>query len=294
RNIFYPLEARQNGNEGTVVLSFVVEKDGSISNPKILRDIGGGCGVEALRIVQLMIDGELKWVPGKTKGKPVRTLFNLPVRFKLTEAPPFAIIGIDTIWTTFDEPLSFEGGDEALSKFLSEQMDYPASGNDSCLIGVVDLQLMIDRQSNVRILNITDYNDLGFEFWNEAVEVATSSSGKWKPAVYQGNKVPSAYEVSMSFVPETAACKAKVEQYSKAVQLVNEGSDLFDKGEKDAGIAKMSEGIALFPRDANFLAARGQAYMEMNKFPEACADLSLVKALASVDWYDSLLPVICR
>ncbi|MBK7872033.1 MAG: energy transducer TonB [Saprospiraceae bacterium] len=294
RNIFYPLEARQNGNEGTVVLSFVVEKDGGISNPKILRDIGGGCGVEALRIVQLMIDGELKWVPGKIKGKPVRTLFNLPVRFKLTEAPPFALIGRDTVWTTFDEPLSFEGGDEALTKFLGEQMDYPASGNDSCLIGVVDLQLLIDRQANVRILNITDYNDLGFEFWNEAVEVATSSSGKWKPAVYQGNKVPSAYEVSMSFVPESAGCKAKVEEYSKAVLLVNEGSDLFNKGEKDAGIAKMSEGIALFPRDANFLAVRGQAYMEMNKFPEACADLSLVKSLASVDWYDSLLPVICR
>jgi Gram-negative bacterial TonB protein C-terminal len=43
-NISYPLEARQNGNEGMVVLTFVVEKDGTIHNPTILKDIGGGCG----------------------------------------------------------------------------------------------------------------------------------------------------------------------------------------------------------------------------------------------------------
>lgn len=294
RNIFYPLEARQNGNEGTVVLSFVVEKDGLLSNPKILKDIGGGCGVEALRIIQLMIDQEVQWVPGKIKGQAVRTMFNLPVKFKLTEAPAYAIVGRDTVWTTFDTPLEYEGGTEALTSQLNSQLDYPAVGNDSCLIGVIDLQLMIDRQANVRILNLTDYNDLGFKFWNEAVEVATATSGKWKPAVYQGSRVPAAYDLSLTFVPEVESCKARVQAYAKAATLVNEGSDLFEKGEEDAGIAKMNEAIALFPRDANFLSVRGQAYLKQNKFPEACADLTLVKSLASVDWFDSLLPVICR
>jgi len=62
-----------------VVVSFVVEKDGSVTDPKILRDLGGGCGKEALRIVQAMP----KWVPGKQRNQPVRVQFNLPVRFKL-------------------------------------------------------------------------------------------------------------------------------------------------------------------------------------------------------------------
>ncbi len=78
-NIQYPAIARENGVSGLVVLSFVVEKDGSISNINILRDIGAGCGDEASRVVSLMP----KWNPGKQRGRPVRVQFTLPVRFKL-------------------------------------------------------------------------------------------------------------------------------------------------------------------------------------------------------------------
>ncbi len=75
----YPEIARQNEIEGTVYIKFVIEKDGSITNAVILRDIGGGCGEEALRVVNSMP----KWTPGKQRGRPVRVQFNLPVKFKL-------------------------------------------------------------------------------------------------------------------------------------------------------------------------------------------------------------------
>lgn len=78
-NIKYPAIARENGVEGMVVVSFVVEKDGSITGATVLRDIGAGCGQEALRVVNQMP----KWEPGKQRGRPVRVQFNLPVRFKL-------------------------------------------------------------------------------------------------------------------------------------------------------------------------------------------------------------------
>ncbi len=78
-NIKYPAIARENGVEGMVVIKFVVEKDGSISAPEIVRDIGAGCGAEALRVVKLMP----KWEPGKQRGRAVRVQFNLPVKFKL-------------------------------------------------------------------------------------------------------------------------------------------------------------------------------------------------------------------
>ena len=78
-NIKYPQVAKENGITGRVFLTFVVEKDGSIANPKVLRDIGGGCGQEALRVVKNMP----KWSPGKQRGKPVRVQFNLPVVFDL-------------------------------------------------------------------------------------------------------------------------------------------------------------------------------------------------------------------
>ena len=78
-NIKYPQLARDNGITGKVYVTFVVERDGSIANPKILRDIGGGCGAEALRVVKSMP----KWTPGKQRGKAVRVQFNLPVNFNL-------------------------------------------------------------------------------------------------------------------------------------------------------------------------------------------------------------------
>ena len=78
-NIVYPQKAKDNGIEGKVFVSFVIEKDGSISNIKVLRDIGGGCGAEVVRVVKLMP----KWKPGMQRGKAVRVQYNLPVQFTI-------------------------------------------------------------------------------------------------------------------------------------------------------------------------------------------------------------------
>ncbi|MCR5445055.1 MAG: energy transducer TonB [Bacteroidales bacterium] len=78
-NIKYPQLARDNNITGKVYVTFVVERDGSIANPRILKDIGGGCGAEAIRVVKSMP----KWTPGKQRGKAVRVQFNLPVSFNL-------------------------------------------------------------------------------------------------------------------------------------------------------------------------------------------------------------------
>lgn len=83
KNIKYPAIARENGVEGTAVITFVVEKDGTVSDARVVRDIGAQCGQEALRVVNLMNSQSIKWTPGKQRGRPVRVQFNLPVRFKL-------------------------------------------------------------------------------------------------------------------------------------------------------------------------------------------------------------------
>lgn len=75
----YPQAARDNGVQGIVYVSFVVEPDGSVSNVAILRGIGGGCDEEAVRVVSQMP----AWKPGKQRNRPVRVSFTLPVRFTL-------------------------------------------------------------------------------------------------------------------------------------------------------------------------------------------------------------------
>ena len=83
KNIKYPAIARENGVEGTTVIRFVVDKDGSILDPEVVRDIGAGCGEEALRVVKMMNSMPQKWNPGKQRGRPVKVMFNLPVKFRL-------------------------------------------------------------------------------------------------------------------------------------------------------------------------------------------------------------------
>ena len=83
KNIKYPAIARENGVEGTVVVTFVVEKDGTVTDARVVRDIGAGTGEEALRVVELMNKEGIRWTPGKQRGRAVRVQFNLPVRFRL-------------------------------------------------------------------------------------------------------------------------------------------------------------------------------------------------------------------
>ena len=78
-NIKYPALARENNIQGNCAIAFVVGKDGSVSDIQILKDIGGGCGKEAIRVVNSMP----KWSPGEANGHPVKVKFTLPVRFRL-------------------------------------------------------------------------------------------------------------------------------------------------------------------------------------------------------------------
>ena len=78
-NIQYPQMARESGIQGRVFVTFVVEKDGNVTDVRVLRGIGGGCDEEAIRVIKNMP----RWDPGKQRGKPVRVQFNMPIMFKL-------------------------------------------------------------------------------------------------------------------------------------------------------------------------------------------------------------------
>ncbi len=79
KNVRYPNFAKENGISGTVYVTFVVNPDGTISNPQVLRGIGGGCDEEALRVLRMMP----LWEPGTLRGKPVSVQLNTVVKFFL-------------------------------------------------------------------------------------------------------------------------------------------------------------------------------------------------------------------
>lgn len=81
KNLKYPTAAQRANIQGKVFLSFIVEKDGSITDIETMKGIGFGCDEEAMRVVKLMP----KWIAGKQNGRNVRVKFTIPVFFRLDD-----------------------------------------------------------------------------------------------------------------------------------------------------------------------------------------------------------------
>jgi tetratricopeptide (TPR) repeat protein len=239
-------------------------------------------------------DAKMAWIPGMRDHKPVRTQYTLPVKFKLREPLDFQMVGLDTVYVITDDSLSFRGGNEALAAYLAENLNYPKAYKDSCLIGDMDIKVLVQADGFVKVLDVNDYGKLGSDFQFEAIQTATSTFGQWTSATRKGRKVPSAYDFFVVFKPTEAHCQSRVTEYEQANLLVEEGSNLFNGGDTEAGIQKFSEAIDLFPKNASYLYLRGQAYMNTDRNDEACADFIRVKAILPIGIVNQLLPILCK
>jgi TonB family protein len=169
RNIRYPTEALENSIEGTVVLQFVVDADGSISAIKTMRDLVGGCTEEAIRVVKSMP----KWNAGMKDGNAVPTWVNLPVTFKLATSPTTISnsssstnVGVDTKNVTIDKTKDFQTISAKNSYIIS-------SSQDTLLMSV----MKIGRQYNKSTIqyNTIDLHNY-FNFWSKPVSSISNSS----------------------------------------------------------------------------------------------------------------------
>lgn len=82
KNVKYPVLAMENGIQGKVYIQFVIEKDGAITDVKVIRGVDASLDKEAVRVVKSMP----KWKPGKQRGKPVRVSYTLPINFQLSNS----------------------------------------------------------------------------------------------------------------------------------------------------------------------------------------------------------------
>jgi len=81
KSIRYPAVARENGTQGRVIVSFVCERDGSLTDIHVARGIGDGCDEEAVRVIR----ASPRWKPGIQNGRPVRVAYSVPISFTLSE-----------------------------------------------------------------------------------------------------------------------------------------------------------------------------------------------------------------
>ena len=294
-NIRYPEEARQKDIQGTVVVSFVVEVNGRISNIKVIRDIGGGCGAEALRVLEAVDEAGLRWQPGfKAERKPVRVRQTLPLRFKLQTALPYYISKKgDTIYTSLDKEAQFRGGIDSLVAFVKRELKYPKSQRDSCKTGIIEMALVVRNDGMVELDNQINFSSIGLDFEWESLQLANKTKGYWTPALYDGKPVNTIVPLRAVFTSKAPRCKTANANFEKAVLLGEEAANLLDQSKPEEAIVKLNEALKLHPNNTEFLYYRGTAYLNLNKRTEACTDYNLVKKMLGVTWFESIRKLMC-
>lgn len=196
-NIKYPENAKQNGVQGTVIVNFIIEKDGSIGDSKIVRGIDNECDEEALRVVKSMP----AWTPGYQRGKAVRVSFNLPIRFKLDEkktAKNITRITVidDSVFTVVEDMPEYPGGFEAMSAFLAENIKYPEQAKKDKINGRVFVSFVVEKSGEVS--NVKLLRGIGGGCDEEALRVV-SNMPNWKPGTQKGKAVRVQYNLPIKF-----------------------------------------------------------------------------------------------
>lgn len=294
QNIRYPEAARANNTEGTVVVTFVVEPTGRMAYYKILKDIGDGCGEEALRVLKALDTLGLRWQPAQRDGKSVRLRQSLPLRFKLREALPYYVAEEgDTIYTVYEAGPAFQGGIDSLVAFVFNRLSYPASHVDSCKTGVIEMSLLIYDDGSVEVDNQIDFNNLGPDFQWEALRLINRTEGLWTSAQYGGNPVTTTLPLRVLFKSNKPACAAANERFDRATLLADEGVSLLEQDKPEAAIQKWTEALALLPNNAEWLYYRGTALLNLNRRDEACQDYNLIKKMLGVTWFEQIRRLVC-
>lgn len=163
-NIQYPVEAQKKGIQGRVVCNFVVEKDGSLSNFKVVRGVDPLLDAEAVRVLSAMP----KWKPGTQRGKAVRVRYTVPVFFRLQENDEAKTAAVETNqieegrvqkYFKADKAPEFPGGEQAFFQFLSERIRYPVKAQENHIQGSVVVSYTIDKTGKVTEVSVKSNAD---------------------------------------------------------------------------------------------------------------------------------------
>lgn len=226
-NMRYPVIAQENGIQGRVVCGFVIKKDGSIGDVKVLRGADPSLDAEVVRIIESMP----KWKPGTQRGEAVDVRAIFPAVFRLqgdtpqdellTEAERQELFGkhddpknLPDGIMTFDEvvvigygtqqpigqesaeaPL-FPGGEEALMKYLSDNIKYPVIASENGIQGLVSAVYNIDTKGKVTFVRFAKSVDPSLD---KEVKRVIENMPDWTPGKINGEVTSTTSEANFVF-----------------------------------------------------------------------------------------------
>lgn len=205
QNLVYPNNAVKRRLEGKVFIGFIVEKDGALTNIKILRGVSPEIDAEAGRV----ISSSPKWLPGLQNEKPVRVQYVVPITFKL---PPDAILSQQLlrdslkdlssdhkIFSAVDQAPSFPDDMGKFYKFLQNNVRYPADAAMKNVQGKVFLTFVVEKDGSLTDIRVL--RGIGSGCDEEAVRVLKLSP-KWNPGMQNNRPVRVQYTMPISFALE--------------------------------------------------------------------------------------------
>lgn len=202
QNVKYPKEAQDQGKQGRVIVQFVVNKDGSISNDTIVRSVDPLLDAEALRVVRSMPN----WTPGKQRGKEVRVRFTLPVTFRLDggeESKPAEVKQVvktstqgEEIFNVVEKMPEYPGGMVELMKFLQRNVRYPKEAQEQGKQGRVVVQFVVNKDGSITDAKIAKSVDPQLDA--EALRVVNAMPN-WTPGKQRGKEVRTYFTIPVTF-----------------------------------------------------------------------------------------------
>lgn len=236
KNIRYPAEARKDAVYGMVITRFNIEKDGSVTRPRIIKEVGAGLGEEVLRIVELMQNLPQKWIPAEKDGQKVRSVFDLPVKFQLegtddkgnnfslrskSSIKPLIVVtglydknAIGKVEKEVDELPRFPGCEEAeltaterkkcanvkLFKFIHQNIQYPKAAKEANIQGTVVIKFVVQKDGQIAKARII--KNLGGGTGEEALKAVfkmNKMSERWIPGRKNGKVVNTEMVIPVKF-----------------------------------------------------------------------------------------------
>lgn len=206
KSVKYPVIAQQNGIQGRVIASFVVEKDGSIRDVEVIKGIDPSLDQEAVRVLSEMPN----WTPGKQRGQAVAVKYTVPVTFRLERVEgkqKLPAAGSDDVVVTAyesDGPVfavvekmpEYPGGQTALLKFIAQTVQYPKEAQEKGLQGRVTVSFIINKDGSISDAEVITGLDPLLD--QEALRVI-GLMPKWTPGMQRGQAVKTKYTVPVTF-----------------------------------------------------------------------------------------------
>jgi TonB family protein len=273
RNINYPQQEKSNGIGGRVIVRFVIDTNGSVTNIKVMSSVSPNLDLEAIRVVSLLP----KFIPGIQDGKNVKVYFTLPVVFRSDNQ----YIAKKT--SLFDY---YPGGGKETDKFMRKNLNYPEGNKSKKLEAYIKVRCKLD--DNLKLKPLLVLNALNDDFDKEAIRLIELMPA-FDKSILLTNYIKQDLIITIPFVLNTDGnFFTFYSDVQRSTKYYNIGVKEFTAGNYQDALVQFNYAINVNPQDGASYFNRGATKLKLNDKEGACDDFKRAYLLGELDAMDGI------